>query len=120
MIEELKKIESAQNGRNGAHGLNCKIFVDYQVIFEIFVKNYPRKKFYVSQTILKFWQFLNVQNLNFDWQFLRNGQKYWQFFVIFDQVDTFYFLVEFEVDEMRLKYRKWTKGRSRVKMQYFS
>ena len=41
--------ESAKNGRIGAHGLNCKIFVDSEFRFEIFDKNYPRKKIFKSR-----------------------------------------------------------------------
>ena len=36
--------ESAKNGRNGAHGLNCKIFVNSELIFEIYDENYSMKK----------------------------------------------------------------------------
>ena len=36
--------ESAKNGRNGTHGLNCKIFLNFELGFEIYDKNYPRKK----------------------------------------------------------------------------
>ena len=36
--------ESAKNGRIGAHGLNCKIFVNSEFRFEIYDKNYPMKK----------------------------------------------------------------------------
>ena len=49
-----KFCESAKNGRNGAHGLNCIIFVNSEVIFEIYDKNYPIKKFQVSRPILNF------------------------------------------------------------------
>ena len=36
--------ESAKNGRNSAHGLNCIIFVNSELIFEIYDENYPTKK----------------------------------------------------------------------------
>ena len=34
---------STKNGRKGAHGLNCKIFVNFEAIFEIYDENYSRK-----------------------------------------------------------------------------
>ena len=40
--------ESAKNGRIGADGLNCKIFVKSELISEIYDKNYPRKKNFMS------------------------------------------------------------------------
>ena len=40
--------ESAENGRNGAHGLNCIIFFKSELIFEIYDKNYPMKKIFKS------------------------------------------------------------------------
>ena len=42
--DQISPRESAKNGRLGAHGLNCRIFVKSEVIFEIYDKNYPRKK----------------------------------------------------------------------------
>ena len=36
--------ESAKNGRIGAHGLNCKIFVNSEFRFGIYDENYPMKK----------------------------------------------------------------------------
>ena len=36
--------ESAKNGQIGARELKCKIFVDSEVKYEIYDKNYPRKK----------------------------------------------------------------------------
>ena len=48
------KCESAKIGRIGAHGLNCKIFVNSEIRSEIYHKNYHIKKFYVSPSILKF------------------------------------------------------------------
>ena len=36
--------ESTENERIGAHGLNCKIFRNSEVIFGFNDKNYPRKK----------------------------------------------------------------------------
>ena len=42
--DRMSPRESAKNGRIGAHGLNCKIFVNSELIFEIYDKNYPRKK----------------------------------------------------------------------------
>ena len=36
--------ESAENGRNAAHGLNCKISVNSEVILEIHDEKYPMKK----------------------------------------------------------------------------
>ena len=40
--------ESAKNGRIGAHGLNCIIFVNSELIFEIYDENYLRKKNFMS------------------------------------------------------------------------
>ena len=37
--------KSAKNEENGAHGLNSIIFVNFKLIFEIYDKNYSRKKF---------------------------------------------------------------------------
>ena len=42
--DRISPRESAKNGRNGADGLNCIIFVKSDVIFEIWDKNYPMKK----------------------------------------------------------------------------
>ena len=36
--------ENPKNRRIGAHELNCKIFVNSELGFEIYDKNYPRKK----------------------------------------------------------------------------
>ena len=53
--DRISPRESGKNGRNGAHGLNCKILVNSEVIFEIHDENYLMKKnFHVSPTILKF------------------------------------------------------------------
>ena len=46
--------ESAKNGRIGAYGLKCRIFLDSELIFEIYDKNNPREKIYVLTMILKF------------------------------------------------------------------
>ena len=43
--DRMSPCESAENGRNGAHGLNCIIFVNSEVIFEIYDENYSWKKF---------------------------------------------------------------------------
>ena len=46
---------SARNGPICAHGLKCIIFVNSELIFEIYDENYSRKKkFHVSTTLLKF------------------------------------------------------------------
>ena len=47
--------ESAKNGRIGAHGLNCKIFVNSEFRFEIYDKNYSMKKNFMS--LRAFWNF---------------------------------------------------------------
>ena len=60
--------ESAKSGRNGAHGLNCKILVNSENIFKVFDKNYFRT----------FWNFGNFWI--FKWPFWRNRQIYWVFF----------------------------------------
>ena len=46
--DRISPRESAKNGRNGADGLNCIIFVKSDVIFEIWNKNYPLKKTFKS------------------------------------------------------------------------
>ena len=50
--------ESAKNGRNGAHGFNCIIFVNFEVEFEFFDKNWPRKK-----NFMLLWSFWNFSSL---------------------------------------------------------
>ena len=53
--DRMSPRESTKNGRIGAHGLNCKIFINSEFRFEIYDKNYPmKKKFHVSTTLLKF------------------------------------------------------------------
>ena len=47
--DRMSPRESAKNGRICAHGLNCIIFVDSELIFEIYDKNYPRKKYLVIE-----------------------------------------------------------------------
>ena len=89
--------ESAKRGRNGAHGLNCKILVNSENILKIFDENYPaKKKYYVSQTILKFSYLLKFrQFLNFQRTILAKSPKILGiFFVIFGEIDVFYILVE--------------------------
>ena len=57
--------ESVNNGRNGANGLNCKIFIISELIFENYDENYPtKKKFQVSPTIFKF---SPLNHLNVQW-----------------------------------------------------
>ena len=41
--DRTSPLESAKNARIGAHGLNCKIYVDSERIFEIYDENYPKK-----------------------------------------------------------------------------
>ena len=53
--DRMSPRESAKNGRIGAHGLNCIIFVNSEVIFEIYDKNYPIK---------------NISGLSADFEFL--------------------------------------------------
>ena len=69
--DRMSPRKSAKNGRNGADELNCLIFVKSQLIFEIYDKNYPRKKFFMSLRHLwnfrKFWNFGNFWD--FKWQF---------------------------------------------------
>ena len=43
-VDGMRPKESSKNGRKGAHGFNCKIFVNFEAIFEIYDENYPRKK----------------------------------------------------------------------------
>ena len=101
--DRMSPRESAENGRNGAHGLNCIIFVKSELIFEIYDKNYPMKKNFKSPR--HFWNFRNFLNfanfLNFKCQFWPNGHNYCQFFfVIFNENDILYILVKFETDRM--------------------
>ena len=42
--DRMSSRESAKNGRNGAHGLNCKFFVNSELGFEIHDKNSLKKK----------------------------------------------------------------------------
>ena len=37
--DRMSPRKSAKNGRIGAHGLNCKIFVNFEFRFEIYDKN---------------------------------------------------------------------------------
>ena len=53
-VDGMRPSESTKNGRKGAHRLNCKIFVNFEVIFEVYDKNYLRRKIHVSPTILNF------------------------------------------------------------------
>ena len=39
--DRISPRKSAKNGRNDAHGLNCKICVNSEFRFEIYDKNYP-------------------------------------------------------------------------------
>ena len=54
--DRMSPRESPKNGRIGAHGLNCKIFVNSEFRFEICDKNYPMKKIFMS--LRQFWNFL--------------------------------------------------------------
>ena len=47
--DRISPRESTKNGRMGAHGLNWKIFVNSELIFEINDENYSRKKFLMIQ-----------------------------------------------------------------------
>ena len=38
-VDGMRPNESTKNGRKGAHGLNCKIFVNFEAIYEIYDKN---------------------------------------------------------------------------------
>ena len=51
--DRMSPRESTKNGRIGAHGLDFKIFVKSELIFEIYDKNYPRKKNFMS--LRQFW-----------------------------------------------------------------
>ena len=37
--DQIRPRESAKNGRIGANGLNCKIFVNFELILEIYDEN---------------------------------------------------------------------------------
>ena len=56
--DRMSPRESAKNGRIGAHGLNCIIFVNSEFRFEIYDKNYPRKKNFMS--LRHIWNFRDV------------------------------------------------------------
>ena len=82
---------------------NCKSFVNSEVIFGFNDENYPRKKKLMS--LRQLWNFRKFRNFrdfwDFEWPFWPNGQKYWQFFfVIFNQDNVLFILVEFESDQM--------------------
>ena len=101
--DQINPRESAKIGRMGAHGLYWKIFVNSELIFEIYDENYPRKKTFMS--LRHFWNFRNFWNFanfwNFKCQLRPNGHNYCQFFfVIFDENDVLNILVEFESDRM--------------------
>ena len=51
--------ECNKNGRIGAHGLKCKIFVNSELKFKIYDKNYPRKNFFMS--LRHFWNFRDLK-----------------------------------------------------------
>ena len=53
--DRMSPRESTKNGRIGAHGLNCKIFVNSEFRFEIYDKKYPTKKNFMS--LRQFWNF---------------------------------------------------------------
>ena len=53
--------ESAKNERSGAQGINCKIFVNSELIFEIYDENYHMKKINLLKNIKIFWE--NLRNL---------------------------------------------------------
>ena len=61
-----------------------------------------QKKNSISTILLKFRNFWNFGNFwDLKWQFWLNGHKYCQFFfVIFDEDDGLYILVEFESDRI--------------------
>ena len=40
--DQISLRESAKNGRNGAHGFNCIIFVNSELLFEIYDENFVR------------------------------------------------------------------------------
>ena len=47
-VDRMRSKESTKNGRKGADGLNCIIFVNFWAIFEIYNKNYLAKKLCLS------------------------------------------------------------------------
>ena len=53
-VDGMRPNESTKNGHKGAHEFNCKIFVIFEAIYDIYDKNYSRKKINVSPTILIF------------------------------------------------------------------
>ena len=55
-VDGIRPNECTKNGRKSAHGLNCKIFVNFETIYEIYDKNYSSKKNLMS--LRRFWFFL--------------------------------------------------------------
>ena len=58
---------------NGAHGLNCKIFIISELIFEIYDENYPTKR--------------NFKSLRLFWNF--RSSTTWSLFAFFTLMDSF-------------------------------
>ena len=85
-----------KSGRNGAHGLNCIIFINTKLIFEINGEKYYMKKFMSLRHFWNFRDFFNFANFgDFKWQFLPNGLKYCHFFVIFVEDNVLFIPVEY-------------------------
>ena len=53
-VDGMRPNKSTKNRRKGAHGFNCTFFVNFEAIYDIYDKNYSRKKINVSPTILIF------------------------------------------------------------------
>ena len=47
-VDGMRPNESTKNGRVGAHGLNCRVLVNFELIFEICDENYLMKKIFMS------------------------------------------------------------------------
>ena len=70
-LKIVKKISFwPENGRIGANGLKCQICFNSELIFEIYDKNFPRKKNFMC--LRPFWNFEN-SNLSGPYQWALEG-----------------------------------------------
>ena len=110
--DQIGPRESVKNGRNGAHGLNCKIFVNFEHIYEINDEKYHMKKnsslneskrLEQTMTLFKFLKFSQISRFQ-----MKILAKFYQplllpyFSVVFGKDDVLYILVEFESDRLVL------------------
>ena len=121
--DRMSPRESAENGWNGAHGLSCIFFVNSEVIFEIYDKNYPMKKnssLYDTFEIFAIFEILaifEVSNGNFGWMAKIIANVFSWFFM---RMTSFIFWLNLRViNKFSLKCKNWPKWRSRVKLKNF-